>query len=142
MAQPGGMAAWDQYLSAEDRETIERRLDAVGVLVNDGLGRDRVREALDGVRDMERLAGRAAAGRANPREMAALRDSFTQLPDVLESLSALAGAADSAALATAEADLDPLTDLSQSLSAALEDRPPVNLADGGVIRAGHDAELD
>ena len=48
-------------------EAIAERLDAVEVLVNDNLGRDRVREALDGVRDMERLAGRAAAARANPR---------------------------------------------------------------------------
>ena len=42
----------------------------------------RLREALDGVRDLERLAGRAAAGRATPRELGALRDSFHRLPDV------------------------------------------------------------
>ncbi len=123
-------------------EAIAERLDAVEVLVNDSLGRDRVREALDGVRDMERLAGRAAAARANPREMAALRDSFARLPDVLESLSGLSDAGRSIALAGVEADLDPMTDLSQRLTGALAERPPVNLADGNVIRTGFDTELD
>src|SRR2546426_787409 len=38
-----------------DPAAINARLDAVDVLVADGRGRDRVREALDGVRDLERL---------------------------------------------------------------------------------------
>src|SRR5256714_13492878 len=65
-----------------DPATINARLDAVQVLVSDGRGRERLREALDGVRDLERLAGRAALGRATAREMGALRDSILRLPDV------------------------------------------------------------
>src|SRR3989441_10113190 len=49
-----------------DPEAINARLDAVAVLAADTRGRDRLREALDGVRDLERLAGRAARGRATP----------------------------------------------------------------------------
>jgi len=121
---------------------INRRLDAVTALVQDELGRARLREALDGVRDVERLAGRAAVGRAGPRDLAALRDSFGRLPDVLEAASALAGRERAEALEVAIADLDPLADLHQELAGALVDRPPVNLADGGVIRPGYHAELD
>src|SRR5207247_6052382 len=55
-----------------DAAAINARLDAVDVLVVDGRGRDRLREALDGVRDVERLAGRAALGRATPRDLGAL----------------------------------------------------------------------
>ena len=47
----------------------------------------RLREALDGIRDLERLAGRAAAGRANPRELGALRDSFLRLPRIRDRAS-------------------------------------------------------
>ena len=43
-------------------------------------GRERLREALDGVRDLERLASRAAMGRATPRELGSLRDSMLLLP--------------------------------------------------------------
>jgi DNA mismatch repair protein MutS len=125
-----------------DRARIEERLDAVSVLVDDTRGRARLREALEGVRDIERLAGRAAAGRATPRELAALRDSFLRLPDVLEALRSLTGRERSGLLGQAESGLDLLADLGQLLLAALEDRPPVTLSDGGVIRRGYDPHLD
>jgi DNA mismatch repair protein MutS len=130
-----------------DPAAIDARLDAVEVAVRDSRGRGRLREALDGVRDVERLAGRAAAGRASPRELGALRDSFQRLPDVAEALSALAGFAlpgggHAALLADAAEELDLLADLSLELTGALEERPPMALADGGVIRQGYDRELD
>jgi DNA mismatch repair protein MutS len=130
-----------------DPAAIGYRLDAVDVLVRDGRGRARLREALDGVRDVERLAGRAAAGRATPRELGALRDSFLRLPDVAEALSALAtttlpGGRPSAALADAAEELDLLGELAAELARGLEERPPAALAEGGVIRQGYDTELD
>jgi DNA mismatch repair protein MutS len=130
-----------------DPAAITYRLDAVEVAVRDGRGRARLREALDGVRDVERLAGRAAAGRATPRELGALRDSFLRLPDVAEALSALAASplphgGPAAALADALDELDLLPDLADALARGLEDRPPPALSDGGVIRAGYDRELD
>ena len=130
-----------------DPAAIAYRLDAVDVAVQDGRGRGRLREALDGVRDVERLAGRAAAGRATPRELGALRDSFLRLPDVAEALSALAASTlprggRAAALADALDELDLLAELAAELAGALEERPPVTLTDGGVIRQGYDAELD
>jgi DNA mismatch repair protein MutS len=125
-----------------DPAAIGRRLDAVETMVEDGRGRARLREALDGVRDVERLAGRAAAGRATPRELGALRDSFLRLPDVLEALAGLANRDRSAALGELEAEFDLLGDLAGELGAALEDRPPAVLAEGGAIREGYDAELD
>jgi DNA mismatch repair protein MutS len=130
-----------------DPAAINDRLDAVDVQVKDSRGRARLREALDGVRDLERLAGRAAAGRITPRELGALRDSFHRLPDVAGSLSELAGAKlpggeVSRALAEAADELDLLADLSTTLGAALSERPPAALADGGVICPGYDTELD
>ena len=125
-----------------DPAAITQRLDAVEVLVADGRGRARVREALQGVRDLERLAGRAAAGRATPRELGALRDSFLRLPDVLEALTGLADRDRSSALGLVVEDFDLLGDLCQELSAALTERPPAVLADGDVIQPGYDTELD
>ena len=126
---------------------INARLDAVEVNVRDPRGRARLREALDGVRDVERLAGRAAAGRATPRELGALRDSFQRLPDVAGALNELAGSAlpaggMSVALAQSSDELDLLADLNTQLVAALAERLPATLADGGVIRPGYDTELD
>jgi DNA mismatch repair protein MutS len=60
----------------------------------------------------------------------------------LEGLSALSDRDRSAALGELEDQFDLLTDLAGQLGAALEERPPALLADGGVIRSGYDAELD
>ena len=108
---------------------INARLDAVETLLKDGRGRERLREALNGVRDLERLAGRAALGRATPRELGALRDSIQRLPDV-------AGAH------TLSLTLDLLADIGAELARALVERPPAQLDEGDAIQAGYDAELD
>ena len=133
-----------------DPERIAARHDAVGVLVDAGRLRAELRDALDGVRDVERLAARAAAGRANPRELGALRDSFLRLPAISAALGELAGApiavvpAQHAAplLAHAAANLDPLADLAADLERSLVPRPPISLADGDVIAPGYDVDLD
>jgi DNA mismatch repair protein MutS len=146
---PMGARLLRQWLLSplRDPAAIDERLDAVAVAVRDGRGRTRLREALDGVRDIERLAGRAAAGRATPRELGALRDSFQRLPDVAGALTALAGSAlpnggGSHALAEAADQLDLLSDLTGELAAGLADRLPAALSDGEVVRPGYDSELD
>ncbi|MES2305084.1 MAG: DNA mismatch repair protein MutS [Gemmatimonadota bacterium] len=140
-----------------DPGKINARLDAVGTLVDAGRLRAELRAALDGVRDVERLAARAAAGRANPRELGALRDSFVRLPAVLAAVrvlvdgdaarssnvgAQLAAPVTPGLLEHVSQKLDVLADLSTTLSAALVERPPISIADGGVIAPGHDAELD
>ena len=61
---------------------IDARLDAVDALVRDPIARAALRTALDGVRDVERLAAKTAALRANPRDVRALGDSLARLPQV------------------------------------------------------------
>src|SRR5438874_10803687 len=125
-----------------DPAAINARLDAVDVLVRDPRGRDRVREALDGVRDLERLAGRAALGRATPRELGALRDSIARLPDVRSALDGLEARGQAAVLEQAAERFDLLADLGDELAHALVERPPAQTADGDAIRPGYDRELD
>jgi len=125
-----------------DPAAINARLDAVGVLIGNGRGRERLREALDGVRDLERLAGRAALGRATPREMGALRDSILRLPDVAGALGGFEGRERSALLETSAHELDLLADIAEELSRALVEHPPAQLDDGDAIKPGYDAHLD
>jgi DNA mismatch repair protein MutS len=116
-----------------DRAALERRHDAVALLVADERRRTALRNALDGVRDLERLAAKAAAKRATPRDLGGLRDSCARLPGVrplLEGLFAL------------DEGFDALDDLAARLRAALVDRPPATLGDGDTIRPGSDTDLD
>ena len=121
---------------------INARLDAVEVLCGDVRGRARLRESLEGVRDLERLASRAAMGRATPRELGSLRDSMLLLPEVAAALDALTGRERAALLERAADDLDVLADLAAELSRALVERPPAQTTEGDAIRPGFDAELD
>jgi DNA mismatch repair protein MutS len=154
---PLGARLLRQWLLSPLSDPVEigRRLDAVDTAVRDPIRRAALREALDGVRDLERLAGRAAAGRAIPRELGALRDSFLRLPAVRAELEGLCGEADGrsggrtdsppvrpSALLELQGELDLLADLAALLAAALTERPPAALGDGGVIREGYDAALD
>ncbi|MGH7699999.1 MAG: DNA mismatch repair protein MutS, partial [Gemmatimonadales bacterium] len=125
-----------------DPVAITARLDAVEVLSHGARGRDRLREALDGVRDLERLAARAALGRATPRELGALRDSIRRLPDVREALDGLEGRERATLLEEAADRLDLLADLGDELAGALVDRPPAQPGEGDAIRPGYDRELD
>ena len=123
-------------------EPIRARLDGVSVLVADARGRDRLREALEGIRDVERLGGRAAAGRASPRDLGVLRDSLARLPDVKAALDGLAARETSALLDGHAHGLDLVADLAELLAARLAARPPATVGDGESIRAGADPELD
>jgi len=125
-----------------DPATINARLDAVEVLAGDARGRERLREALDGVRDLERLAGRAALGRATPRELGALRDSLLRLPDVRGALDGLEARGRAALLEQAADRFDLLQDLGEELARALVERPPAQASEGDAIRMGYDRALD
>ena len=125
-----------------DPAAINARLDAVAVLVGDSRGRERLREALDGVRDLERLAGRAALGRATPREMGALRDSILRLPDVAGAVGGFDGRERSALLEASAHELDLLTDIGEELARAFVEHPPAQLDDGDAIKPGYVRDLD
>ena len=62
---------------------------AVEALVEDGVALEKLAQALDGVHDLERLAGRAASGRATPRDLVALADTLRAVPVVREILEGL-----------------------------------------------------
>src|SRR5437879_10944205 len=121
---------------------VTARLDAGEGLVGDARGRERLREALDGVRDLERLAGRAALGRATPRELGALRDSLLRLPDVRGALDGLEARGRAALLEQAADRFDLLQDLGEELERALVERPPAQASEGDAIRMGYDRALD
>jgi DNA mismatch repair protein MutS len=139
---PMGARLLRQWLLAPlvNRSAIDLRLDAVDALVRDPTARDAVRRALDGVRDVERLAGKAASGRAAPRELAALGTSLRRLPDVQRAVSRLDGAG---AIARIMATWNDCADIASSVLNTLVERPPLQIGgDEPTIAVGLDADLD
>lgn len=124
-----------------DIALIEERLDGVESLADD-LVRARLREELDGVRDVERLAGKAASGRISPRELGALRESIARLPRVGEALSRAAAAGKLKALGVLLDKWENCRELCDDLVLHLVDRPPIAIGEAPSIRAGVDSQLD
>jgi len=143
---PMGARLLRQWLLAPlvNRADIDARLGAVDGL-GDGLIRAAMREALDGVRDIERLGGKAAAGRASPRELRALGDSIARLPTVesaLERARAAVTSENDVAFGRHAGGWDGCGDLADEIIRTLVDRPPIAIGDESSIRSGFDGKLD
>jgi DNA mismatch repair protein MutS len=127
---------------------IEARYAAVDAARIDLIRREELRRALGGILDLERLLARISLDSAGPRDLLGLASSLRHLPEVKQAATRLAPhpAADliepASYWATAHATLDTLDDLCEAICTTLVPEPPVTLAEGGVIAAGIDAELD
>ena len=121
-----------------DPGRIRRRLAAVDTFREDRMLREEVREELKGIYDLERLNGRISLGRANARDLSALKASIRRLPAIKEALEGSA----SEFLSEISLALDPLQDVADRIEEAICDEPPITLREGGYIREGFHAELD
>ncbi len=140
-ATPMGARLLRQWILAPlaQREAVVARLDAVETLVADVIARESLRDAIDDVRDVERLAAKAAAGRSTPRELRALGDSLAALPSVSR---ALARVAERGRLAEIAEAWDDAASLSASICGTLVERPPAAVGEDTTIALGIDAGLD
>jgi len=137
---PAGARLLERFLAAPplDLAEIDRRQSSVGELLDRPALLAELRDALKHVRDIPRILGRLQNRLRNPRELAAVRETLGQLPALIAGLEQSA-APGLLALRQRITDLPALRDL---LTAALRDELPNDLAEGGYIRAGFDAELD
>jgi DNA mismatch repair protein MutS len=88
--------------------------------------------------DLERLNTKICTGRANPREMNALKSILSCISQLKSDLAQ----GNSEALAATREQLRPLPEVVSLIESALEGEPPLALTDGGVIKKGFNAELD
>ena len=137
-----------------DRGVLGLRQHATGTLI-DQRRHETLREILRGIGDLERILARVALRSARPRDLSTLRDGLLLAPRLREVFAhafvrepggnEAAGderAPDSPLLRELLARLGEHADTAARLAAAVVDVPPVLARDGGVIRAGYDAELD
>lgn len=119
------------------RSEIETRLSAVEELL-DPILRDKIRFLMKQVADLERLVGRLNLGNATARDLLALGATLEQTPKLNESITD----ARSLLIQVLSENIFELPEIRSLISSAIVDEPPVNINDGGTIRAGFNAELD
>ncbi|HYM11565.1 MAG TPA: DNA mismatch repair protein MutS, partial [Bryobacterales bacterium] len=121
-----------------DAAEIDARLEAVAELKKETILRSELERDLAKIQDLERLLARVTLGSATPRDLVGLGASLARLP----LLRAFVARLRCPHLAEIHSRLDELGDVSSAILTTLADEPPLNIADGGVIRAGVDAPLD
>jgi len=139
-ATPAGARLLALWLAepSTDLATIARRQAAVGEFFRHQGASARVGEALRGVRDLARILARLQNRLRNPRELGGIRDTLQALPAIREEILALPGGA----LVDLAGRIDSEPALLARLIGALADELPIDLSEGGALRAGFDAELD
>ena len=117
---------------------IKSRQDTIQELVENTPLRQDIRQLFKQIYDLERLTVRAASGRANARDLVALADSFSRLPE----LSRLVANAKSPFLKALQKVPPVLEELAEKIHAHIVESPPIHLKEGGLIRAGINTLLD
>ncbi len=121
-----------------DLSGIRKRLAAVSSFRDDRIFREEITDALAEINDLERLNGRISLGRANARDLVALRTSVLKLPFIKERLSQ----SPSKRLTELAEGMDPLQDVGDVIGAVIREDPPASLREGGLIKEGYSEELD
>ncbi len=121
-----------------NKDDIEKRLDAVEELTSNFALREDLRLTLEDICDIERICTRVAYGTISPRETVFMRKSIKNLPTVKNLLKNVK----SELLKLSYDDIDTLEDIYTLLNDAIDDAPQDSIKDGGVIRAGYNADLD
>ena len=121
-----------------DPVAIGNRQNAVSEILKNQRAADELAELLSGVLDLERLVARAIYGSANAKDLRAICNSMLVLPEIKTIISYFGGNA----FTNIVKNLDTLDDISELLDRAIDDNPPFQVREGGIIKDGYDADVD
>ncbi len=119
-------------------ESIKNRLNVVEYFFRDPDLADVVDESLRRLGDMERIIGKVAVGRANPREIVQLRVALEALRNIKEACMS----ADQPQLRSIGEQINTCDTIAQRIYHDIEPEPPIQFGKGQVIRSNVDSELD
>ena len=131
------LRAWVLHPLTDIVLVLERQ-EAVAELHADFERRSRLRAALKGVSDLERLMSRIVLAAANARDLLALKDSLKALPEINQHLAACT----SPFLKQLHEQWHDLAELAVAIERTLQPDVPASVKEGGLIRDGYDPALD
>lgn len=117
-----------------NQKKIEARYDKVSWLIKNFMKRQKLRDALGSVYDLQRLIARCAMNSANAVDCVRLAKTLGAVPEILADIDADPFAE--------YRSMDPLTDLYNALKDAFVEDPPQLTSEGGMFRDGYNADLD
>jgi DNA mismatch repair protein MutS len=125
-------------LPLKDHDAIARRHNIVEALMGTKSLVEQLRDSFKKIGDLERLIGKVATGRINPRELSQLKKSIA----ILEPVKNLLEKSKNSDLQEIAADIDICQGLSDRLATELKDDPPIVTHQGNIIQDGVNETLD
>lgn len=122
----------------KNKGPIEKRLTSVEALFDREELREEIIELLQPIGDLERLIGKIAAGRINPREMLQLKRSLKYIEPLKEKLEK----SNVESLRLLADQINPCEFLLNKIETELKDDVPIITHQGNMIREGIDPKLD
>ena len=119
-------------------EQIQKRHQVVAYLVENSEVREKVREQLQRVNDLERLLSKVVTTKITPREVIYLKNSLRAILPIRE----LALSSSCATLTSLAQQIHPLDTLCDRIETMLNEDAPVNILKGEVIKENFSSELD
>ncbi|MBO7218868.1 MAG: DNA mismatch repair protein MutS, partial [Clostridia bacterium] len=121
-----------------NEKLINYRLKSVEELVKNIYLREEIGEVLYNIYDIERICGKISYGNITPKDCNSLKHSLSMLPKLKDLLKTF-----KSDLLTDVADnIYDYSEIVNLISNAIVENPPMNLKDGGYIKAGYSQELD
>lgn len=121
-----------------NKDAIEERLDMVEIFVDNLIERETIKDMINEIYDIEKLASRIAFGNVNARDLKWIASSLKVIPELKHQLLSLENEKLNK-LAEQLLDLTPITEL---IDSAIVDNPPLVIKEGNIIKEGYSAELD
>lgn len=122
----------------QDKDKINRRLNAVEALYFDAIMRADLKNTLSRVQDIERIVGKIAYGNFTPKDCIALATSLSQTPDLKKILMR----SNDQNIRILASKLVDTSEISNLIFNTISDNPPAIMKDGGYIRSGFNESLD
>ena len=123
-----------------DIKVLKQRQQNIKSLLNSDF--PQLQGSLKQVGDMQRVLARLALRSARPRDFARLRQAFMLLPEIQSFVTDLSAESANTGLMQLANNIGQFPSFADLLNQAVEESPPILIRDGGVIKAGYNAELD
>ena len=135
-----GVRTLKRYIAfpLKDLEEIRSRQELVKILYDNKDLSQTLQDELPAIGDLERLAGRAAVGRINPREIIQLKNSLASIGNIKDIFEA----SGIERLTRVVSEIDKCTGLRDRIEREVNEDAPVNIAKGGIFKEGVNPELD
>ncbi len=130
------MRKWVEY-PLIDKNEINKRLDYTTIFLNDYLLKKDIEECLKTVYDLERIVGRISCGNCNAKDLAQLRRSLSNIPNLKKLLSDT----NNERLLELNSQIDSIGELYDLLESALIENPPLTIKEGGMFKPEYNEDL-